>query len=142
MALLEVNGSQYPIEPLGKRIRDNVCWTDGTGKPWQKCSFWLVLRVDIKRLLYTMLGNKPGRVYYKFLICVVLSNLLIKSLDHLHPKDILFLRAKLCRHIIKLKVEKERASVLMHSIYKSIIPLLEPTFQKATQAATKQVEIK
>ncbi|KAH8810980.1 hypothetical protein F5884DRAFT_897492 [Xylogone sp. PMI_703] len=141
VALLEVNGSPYPITKLCKRISDDVCWTDGAENPWRRCPMWLVLRIGVERLLCTMLGNEAGRVYYKFLMCVVLSDLLVIALDHLHPEEIMFLKAKLCRRIVKLEVEKERASIPMRGIYESMFTLLEPTFQKATQAATETVEL-
>ncbi|RFU26654.1 hypothetical protein B7463_g9687, partial [Scytalidium lignicola] len=142
MALLEVNGSRYPITRLCKRIKDDVCWTDGAEKPWRRCPMWLVLRVGIQRLLCTMFGNEGGRVYYKFLMCVVLSNLLVETMDHLHPEEIVFLKAKLCRRVVKLEVEKERASIPMRGIYESMFTLLEPTLQKATQAATERIELR
>jgi hypothetical protein len=68
MTLLEVNGHRVFLPLLRKRVRDDVCWTDGAEIPWRRSSYWLVLRVGLERHLRTLYGSEPGRVYYKFLI--------------------------------------------------------------------------
>lgn len=34
MTILEVAGHQLPPEHPPKRVRDDVCWSDGAEKPW------------------------------------------------------------------------------------------------------------
>jgi len=62
MTLLEVNGSRAFPPLLQKRVRDDVCWSEGGEKPWRRCPFWLVLRVAVYRHLSVTLGGDVGRI--------------------------------------------------------------------------------
>jgi hypothetical protein len=113
MPLLEVNGTRIYPKILRKRVRDDVCWTDGAEKPWRRCPFWLVLRVALQRHLSTLLDGELGRLQYKFVICLVLAQFLEDSTPHLDLELSVFLNAKLCRRIAKLEVDKHRVSILL-----------------------------
>lgn len=110
MPMLEVNGTRLFPTIIRKRVRDDVCWTNGAEKPWRRCPFWLILRVAVHRHLSTLLGGELGRLQYKFLICLVLGQLLEDSIPVLDLELLVFLKTKLCRRIAKLEVEKDRVS--------------------------------
>jgi hypothetical protein len=140
MTLLEVNG--YRIFPalMRKRVRDDVCWTNGAENPWRRCPFWLVLRVGVQRHLYTLLGVEAGRVYYKFLICLVLARLIDDTLDHLSPESLAFLKGKLCRRLVKLEVDKDAASHRIRAVYEYMFTTLGPLFHKTTRIVTEHIK--
>ncbi|KAI9782401.1 MAG: hypothetical protein M1816_001899 [Peltula sp. TS41687] len=139
MDLLEGNGHRIFPPLLRKRVRDDVCWVDGAEKPWRRCPFWLVLRVAIQRHLYTLLGGEAGRVHYKFLVCLALAGLLDDTLQHLTPESLAFLKAKLCRRLVKLQVDKDRASDTARILYEYMFTNLSPLFDKTTQAAVEHI---
>lgn len=141
MTLLEANGSRVFPPLLRKRVRDDVCWTDGAQKPWRRCPFWLLLRVGVQRHFCTLLGGETGRVHYKFLICLVLARLLNESLDHLSPELLAFLKAKICRRLVKLEVDKDRSPPNVRAIYEYLFTNLEPLFHKIIQDAIERVKV-
>jgi hypothetical protein len=69
LTLLEANGYRVAPTYLRKRIRDDVCWAEGSEKPWRRSPFWLVLRAGLGRYLAATYGPAVGRVYYKILLC-------------------------------------------------------------------------
>ncbi|OGM50946.1 hypothetical protein ABOM_000731 [Aspergillus bombycis] len=105
ITLLGVNGRRICPPLLCKRIKDDVCW-DNAELPWRRSPFWLVLRVCVQRLLYLRLGSELGRLNYKFLLCVVLALLLndVTNARAVHVEDCSWLKAKLCRRLVKLEV--------------------------------------
>lgn len=139
--LLEVNGHRVFPPLLRKRVRDDVCWTDGAEKPWRRCPFWLLLRVGLQKHLCTLLGGEVGRVHYKFLMCLVLTRLIDDTLDHLSPELVAFLKAKLCRRLVKLEVDKDRAPATVRHIYKHLFTTLGPLFHKTTKRANKGIQL-
>lgn len=141
MTLLEVNGHRVFPPLLRKRVRDDVCWTDGARKPWRRLPFWLVLRVGLQKNLSTLFGAEVGRVHYKFLICLVLTRLIDDTLDHFSPELVAFLKAKLCRRLVKLDVDKDRASSTIRPIYEYMFTVLGSLFHKTTKKANKSIEL-
>lgn len=140
MTLLEANGARSFPSILRKRVRDDVCWSEGAEKPWRRCPFWLVVRVAIQRHLSTILGGEAGRLQYKFLICQVLAELLEEaSRKGLDIELLSFLNSKLCRRIAKLEVDKQRAHSRMQTIYESMFLALQPFFEKTTTVAISQI---
>lgn len=140
MTLLEVKGRRIFPPLLRKHIRDDVCWTDGAEKPWRRCPFWLVLRVGIQKHLCTLFGGENGRVHYKFLICLVLARLVDETSDHTSPELVVFLKAKLCRRLVKLEVDKDRASPTARPIYEYMFTTLGSLFRKTTKKANKEID--
>ena len=139
MTLLEVNGYRtYPMLSR-KRVRDDVCWKDAQ-KPWRRCPLWLTLRVSLQRHLSSMLGGRKGRCLYKFLICVVHARLLEDAIHQLGPDLLFFLKAKLCRRLVKLQKEMSCASSDVSNAYRHMFDILEPFFLRITQNTTKHVE--
>ena len=141
MTLLEANNGTRIFPPLlRKRIRDDVCWGDGGEKPWRRSPFYLTMRLGIERHLMTHSGS-DGRVHYKFLICLMISRLITESLLYLHPELLDFLRTKLCRRLVKLEVDRERASPTSQTTYEYYFTKLHPVFSRSTKAATDHINI-
>jgi hypothetical protein len=112
--LLEANGKRVFPSVLRKHVRDEVSW-DGAEKPWRRCPFWLVLRVAVEIQLSRSLGGEVGRVQYKFLMCLMMAQFLEDSVNMFSKSPelelVVLLKAKLCRRIAKLKVDKDRVSI-------------------------------
>jgi hypothetical protein len=135
MPLLEAVGSSVDVPRLRKRVRDDVNIQDAE-LPWRRLPFWLVLRVVTQRQLSLALGDMHGRVCYKFLICTVLAQLLKDCAGQLAPELTVMLKAKLCRRLAKLEMDKNRADsgpVIYKSLFDSICPLLKGIIDHATQ---------
>lgn len=105
MTLLEGNGAQIKSNILQKRVRDEVCFIRGD-KPWRRSPFWLVLRVGVQRYLATIFRPEIGRVYYKYLVCLMLLHFMDDSERFLEQESLDFLKTKLCRRLAKLQSEK------------------------------------
>jgi len=110
MTLLEINGTQVSPTILRKRVRDDVCFIRGD-KPWRRSPYWLVLRVGVQRYLTTIFGSEVGRVYYKYLVCLMLVSFMDDSEKNLEQESVSFLKTKLCRRIAKLESEKANAPI-------------------------------
>ena len=136
--LLEVNGTRVFPALLQKRVRDDVCW-DGAENPWRRSPFWLVLRVAVQRHLCAVFGGDGGRVRFKFIMCLVLAYLLDESLQYLGPELLVHVKAKLCRRLVKLEVEKERASGELREVCDHLFEALQPTFLSSITTTTERL---
>ena len=141
MTLLEANGHRIFPPLLRKRVRDGVSWTDGAERPWRRCAFWLVLRVGNQMHLCPLLGVETGRAHYKFLICHILARLIDKALNHLCPEVLAFLKAKLCRRLVKLEVDMDRASPTVSPVYDYMFTTLGPLLHKGAQTTINHIEV-
>jgi Protein of unknown function (DUF3638)/Protein of unknown function (DUF3645) len=138
MTLLAVNGSRGSPPVLRKRVKDDVCWEDSE-LPWRRSPFWLVLRVSVQRLLYLTLGEEKGRVQYKFLIAVLLSQLLTHCVHAAFDVELCsFLKAKLCRRLAKLESEMKEAEGL--PTYSDLFAHLGPICSDAIDMAASFTE--
>ncbi|KAH8589073.1 hypothetical protein B0O99DRAFT_523793 [Bisporella sp. PMI_857] len=134
MPLLEAVGSFVEVPRLRKRVRDDVN-IQNAEFPWRRLPFWLVLRVAIQRQLCLVLGNEPGRACYKFFICTVLAQLLEDCTGQLAPELTVMLRAKLCRRLAKLEMDKTRvysAAAVYNHFFDSVCSMLKGIIAKAT----------
>ncbi|TGO18614.1 hypothetical protein BPAE_0372g00020 [Botrytis paeoniae] len=134
MPLLEAIGSSVEVPRLRKRVRDDVNFHNSEF-PWRRLPFWLVLRVAIQRQLCLDLGIKYGLICYKFLICIVLAQLLEHSASQLSPEMTVILRAKLCRRLAKLEMDKARVyrdSAVHNHFFDSINKMLKRTIKDTT----------
>ena len=138
VTLLEVNGTRVFPASVRKHVRDDVCW-DGAENPWRRSSFWLVLRVAVQRHLCTVFGGDAGRVRFKFIMCLVLALLLDESLPYLGPELLVHVKAKLCRRLVKLEVEGERASGKLREVCEHIFHALRPTFLRSITMTTEHL---
>jgi hypothetical protein len=138
MPLLEAVGSSVDVPRLRKRVRDDVN-IQKTELPWRRLPFWLVLRVAIQRQLCLALGDDTGRACYKFLICTILAQLLEDCAGQLAPELIMMLKAKLCRRLAKLEMDRAR----VHSasaVYKLLFASTGLIVKEVIGRATKHVE--
>lgn len=140
VTLLEANGQRVFPPLLRKRVRDDVCWADGAINPWRRSPMWLVLRVALQRHLCTIFGEEIGLVHYKFMICLVLDRLLDDAIDHLSPELLHFLKAKLCRRLVKLEDHRDRAQPALHSYYEHYFTVLGPIFDKTTRTVAESIQ--
>lgn len=133
--LLEALGDHFQAPVIRKRVRDDVNFLEGN-VPWRRLPFWLVLRVAIQRQLCLLLGNVSGRICYKFIMCMLFSELLRESAGSLHPELAMLLRAKLCRRMAKLEIEKTKAqradSLMYNMLFTRTSPILKDIIENAT----------
>lgn len=139
MPLLEAIGSSADVARLEKRVRDDVN-IENAEFPWRRLPFWLILRVAIQRHLCITLGNENGRACYKFLICTVLAHLLEDCYGQLAPELTIMLKAKLCRRLAKLEMDKNQAS-FVSPVYNQLFDSIGPLFKKVIRKATEHVEL-
>lgn len=140
MTLLEVNGARANLPLLRKRVKDDVCW-DNAELPWRRSPLWLILRVAVQRSLYLEFGEQKGRAHYKFLLCVLLSQLLTDCVQaSFNPELCNFLRAKLCRRLAKLETEKLHGSLSAIHTYSELFESIGPICRKAIDMTTTFIE--
>jgi hypothetical protein len=82
-----------------------------------------------------------GRVYYKFILCAMLAELLRDSVEHLHPEMTLQLRSKLCRRMAKLKADSAACSSSLRPLYDSLFASTSADFGNAVKFATERVSL-
>ena len=108
MTILMANGRKYTATLTRKRVRDDVCWSDGAENPWRRSPTWLVLRVGIQRSLCFLMGGNFGVLHYKFFMAYVLLSLCKRiCAENSFPSDRLaYARTKLGRRVAKLQQQK------------------------------------
>ncbi|MCJ1350906.1 MAG: hypothetical protein MMC33_000887 [Icmadophila ericetorum] len=140
MTLLEANGRRtFPVL-LSKRIRDDVCWSEGGEKPWRRSALWLTIRVGIQRHLNTLFGGEAGRVHYKFFFALFLARFLEETRGQLSPEILQTINTKLCRRLAKLEAGKSRASSTVRKIYEDMFTCFGPVFHKTIQGTISYIE--
>ncbi|RDA86513.1 hypothetical protein CP532_2003 [Ophiocordyceps camponoti-leonardi (nom. inval.)] len=138
--LLQASGSTVSPPKISKHVRDDVNINQGH-YPWRRSPAWLVLRVAVQRRLQMALDSEKGRVSYKFLICVVLADLLRDSAEKLEPELILVLRAKLCRRLAKLQQESTETSEDAAPIYRALFSAVGNEIEKVIASVSKQIHL-
>ncbi|PSN61496.1 hypothetical protein BS50DRAFT_578491 [Corynespora cassiicola Philippines] len=136
--LLESIGSPaYSNVPrLTKRVRDDANIV-ATEFPWRRLPFWLVLRVCIRRQLQLAHGNEAGRSLYKFLITILLVELLEECTDQLAPEFTTLLKAKICRRLAKLEQEKSN----LPATHGYLLTVTGKFFKESITHVTSRVDI-
>jgi hypothetical protein len=143
MSLLEGLGSGLEVQPVRKKVRDDVV-LGSSEVPWRRSPYWLVLRVALRRMLLELLDHKcagMGRVYYKFIICAMLADILKDSVEHLHPEMTLQLRSKLCRRMAKLKADSAACSSSLRPLYDDLFASTSRDFGDIVRYATERVSL-
>lgn len=135
MTLLEAQGSQTSTSKLRKRLRDDVCWKNAY-VPWRRSPLYLVIRVCIQRLLYSLHGPEIGRMYYKFLLCAIHAQLLKEVMGVLPVESCHLLVAKLCRRLTKLEVERQALRGASHLVAENLFNSHGSWFEAVIQKAT------
>ncbi|KAF8867182.1 hypothetical protein BDZ45DRAFT_609382 [Acephala macrosclerotiorum] len=135
MPLLEAVGSSVDVPRIRKRVRDDVN-IQNAELPWRRLPLWLILRIATQRQLCLALGIQTGRACYKLLICTLLAQLLEDCAGQLAPELTMMLKAKLCRRLAKLEMDKTRIdsiSPVYKRLFESIGLMLKGTIEKATE---------
>lgn len=139
MAILEASGAYHDTLGLRKRVRDTVSFHKAF-KPWRRSPFYLVLRVGIQRHLYKLFGPEKGRVYFKTIMCMFLSNLLIDGL-HAIPNDASYLLSqKLGSRLAKLEQSYATGAKLARVTHHQIFSTLGRLFTDKLLFATKSLK--
>ena len=141
MALLEANGQAHNPTITRKRIRDDVCWSDGAENPWRRSPTWLLLRVGILRTLCQVLGGNKGILHYKFFIAHVIARLCedFSELDPARADYLAHARAKLARRLAKLQTKKSTASPGLSTGIDEMFSNFEDGFTKTFQAVNDRL---
>ncbi|KAI7763782.1 hypothetical protein LZL87_014121 [Fusarium oxysporum] len=143
MSLLEGLGSGSEVQSVRKKVRDDVV-LGSSEVPWRRSPYWLVLRVALRCMLRELLDHKcagTGRVYYKFILCAMLAELLKDCVEHLHPEMTLQLRSKLCRRMAKLKADSAACSSSLRPLYNDLFASTSGDFGDIVKYATEQVSL-
>lgn len=136
---LEAYGHRISPQLLRKRVRDDVCWSDGAEVPWRRCASWLVLRVGVARYLCMKHGGEVGRARYKFLMCFFLASLLRDSVEVVSLQVLHNLRAKLARRLAKLEAERQDCSPAVSAVHGAGFSALGPFFHSSLQMASDHI---
>ncbi|KAK4183027.1 hypothetical protein QBC35DRAFT_545071 [Podospora australis] len=140
MAILEENGRRISTPRLSKRVRDDICWKN-TKRPWRRLPLYLVLRVAIARYLGHALGPELARFNYKFFICICLSTFMESSQPLLDLDQADYLKAKICRRLVKLDVDKARSEDQSStSIIDTLFEQLSPRVQLAIHVVAQRMQ--
>lgn len=137
ISLLIAIGSPVSTPRFRKRVRDEVNF-DNAKKPWRRAPMWLILRIAVRQMLCLELGNEAGRATYKMFICVVLAQFLEQTSKELAAEMVMTLRAKLCRRLAKLELDKLQASESARPLYDHLLNCLSPWFKSVIQVATQE----
>lgn len=140
MSLLEGMGNLTQVRQVQKRVRDDVVLEDSV-LPWRRSPYWLMLRVTVQRILSSIFHDDTGtdRCFFKFIMCMVLAQLLNDSNGILHPEQTLMLQAKLCRRLAKLESEKSQASEVLRSVYVDFFEATHDFFRDVVTSAAGKV---
>ena len=144
MAIVEENGRRLSTCLLRKRVRDDVCWLKAH-KPWRRSPRWLVLRVAISRYLLLALGPELGRFEYKFCLCVCLAKFLEEAQPALEVDEVHFLKAKLCRRLAKLDMERDSVQDQhllrkVDCLFSRLTPIIDWSIQSAVHRVHSEWE--
>lgn len=139
MAILEANGAKCAPILTRKRIRDEVCWSDGAETPWRRSPAWLVLRVGFQRSLHNLLGETLGSLHYKFFMSFVLASISQEfCVDSSIPIDRLaFARTKLARRVAKIQRQKTSATQQLSEAIDSLLLSFEKGFNRTLREANE-----
>ncbi|KAJ8120312.1 hypothetical protein ONZ43_g2948 [Nemania bipapillata] len=139
MSLLEAIGSHYQAPVLRKRIRDDVNFFKAE-LPWRRLPLWLVLRVATQRQLCFALGAERGQIAYKFLMAILLAELLDECARTLSPHKVVCLRTKLARRMAKLEMNQEMTRLQENVQCGTWFNAVATTVRNSIEAANAKVE--
>lgn len=139
--ILEVPGRKHTPTLTRKRVRDEVCWSDGAENPWRRSAMWLVLRVSIQRILCSLLGPH-GTLHYKFFMCSLMSSLCHKfcTQESFPSERLAFARTKLARRLTKLETQRIASSPDGSALIQSLFNWNEGSFIGTLQSIQKILE--
>jgi hypothetical protein len=132
VTLLEGIGQSVTVQPVHKRIKDEVRWKDSL-IPWRRSPFWLLLRVGILRHFMEMTDSVCGNLLYKALICLFHVPLLGEVVGSQPPEMSHLLLRKLCRRTAKL--EKDHLAAVQAGSKSTFLCKVRPLLLKATRTS-------
>ncbi|PBP24232.1 hypothetical protein BUE80_DR004858 [Diplocarpon rosae] len=138
--LVGIGGRRIYPKLLRKHVRDEVSWNNGGEKPWRRAPFWLALRVAAQRHFIITSGAEEGHIQYKFLICMVVSQLLDDCILKIPLESLQHLKVKLCRRMVKLENDKSRASPQTMLKYQDLVVACRSFLRKSISSATDHIE--
>ncbi|CAL3972318.1 unnamed protein product [Diplocarpon coronariae] len=137
--LVGIGGRRIYPKLLRKHVRDEVSWNNGGEQPWRRAPFWLALRVAAQRHFIITSGAEEGHIYYKFLMCMVISQLLVDCTLQLSLETLHHLKAKLCRRMVKLENDKNRASPQTVLKYQELLAASRSFISRSISSATAHI---
>jgi len=142
MSLLEANGHNHKPMLTRKRVRDEVCWSDGAENPWRRSATWLVLRTCVQRCLCFLLGGSLGTLHYKFFTCFIVSSLCKKlcAADSYPADRLAFARTKLARRAAKLEQQKAVATPQLAKAIDSLFQKYRKEFTSVIQTINARLD--
>lgn len=140
MAILEAFGHKHAPILTRKRVRDEVCWSDGAENPWRRSATWLVLRVAIQRWLCSLLGSQ-GVFHYKFFMCFFMSSICNQccSEESFPAEKLAFIRVKLARRIAKLEAQDGSGGRTISELVRLLFDRHSRMFESTLQNVTKRL---
>lgn len=147
MSILEANGRRISPVVLRKRVRDDVIWTDGAERPWRRSSFYLVLRVALQRYCCDLLGPEAGRISYKFVLSLFLTNICndCRLVNSISPENLALVRRKLSKRIVKLQFDISRglesSQYRFQELLKHTLPIIENALDAANDKIFRQWQV-
>ncbi|KAL8787328.1 MAG: hypothetical protein Q9195_007823 [Heterodermia aff. obscurata] len=141
MDILEAIGTRHTPILTRKRIRDEVCWSDGAENPWRRSPTWLVLRVGIQRALVTIFGDK-GIFHYKSFMCLFMSKLCSEFCEEkfFSADKLAFARAKLARRVAKLESQSHSSNLDVPQTIRSMLTRNDRWFTTVLQTIGKRLD--
>lgn len=141
MAVLEACGRPHAINVTRKRVRDDVCWTDGAKDPWRRSAAWLVLRVGIQRSLAMLLGGVDGLIHYKVFVAFHIAELCDQLTENhlIHTEYLAHVRTKLARRLAKLQSHLDPGSTSMQRTSCKLFTELDRKFTATLDGANSRL---
>lgn len=142
MSFLEANGHRHTPKLTRKRVRDEVCWSDGAENPWRRSAAWLVLRISLQRSLSFLLGGTLGTLQYKFFMCFFIASICKNTcVAKSYPGDRLaFARTKLARRAAKLEHGKALVIPKLARATESLFERYGKEFSNAVELINSQLD--
>ena len=139
MTILEALGEHIGFSQFQKRIRDEVIWEAGAENPWRRSASWQVFRVGLMSQLISMYGPELARLHYKFIQCLVLSQIIDETYSMLEPDIVAFQMAKLSRRAAKLQSQRDMASGEVLETYDKLFEICGSLFRKSIGNANRHI---
>ncbi|RYP58023.1 hypothetical protein DL771_011363 [Monosporascus sp. 5C6A] len=132
--------SLYSLQASTRKANTSVTEVRDTADPALITQMLMPLLEAIGSYFQAPILRKRGRVGYKILMCLLLTELLEESAGRLRPDLVITLRAKLCRRMAKLEMDGKKIRSTEAEAYQSLFNRIVPAITAAIEEATAQVE--
>ena len=139
MAILEAYGSKTRFESTAKRVYDEVCFSEGAGRPWRRSALWLVLRIGLHRQFCFLCGGVAGQFQYKLFACMAFM-ILCKALSGASAPlgDLSYAQRRLGRRAAKLQLWGKKSGILDEGSL-HLLNRYEQEYSKTLRALSEQL---